>query len=501
MSEAVQEHVRRSRWGGWSVRQRLLVLIVLVMTAGLTVVGAVNFGLQYGSLTERVDAELQQEVSELGQMAQRGPAQDGRPYADVSDLFFAFLTTAVAGNDEAMMGMVEGEVEIFSGGARTFEVAHEEVQTAARGLSLEPGRARVTELRSQGTQLRMLVADVRLPLETRPARFVVVKDIGQQRAEIRRYALTYGVLAVLVLGAVAGLAHLLLGRLLRPLTELRAATAATTTDDLSRRVDVSGADTDVAELVVRYNEMLDRIEAGVQQQRQFLDDAAHELRTPLTIVRGNAELLSADDPQDVEATRRLVLGEVDRMQRLVDDLLMLARVQRPDFLRTGRADVTELTVEAMDRVTALGERTWRLRAGAEGSMRMDRQRVLQAVVQLAANAVKFSEPGSAIELSSAWAVTGSPAAIGAVAAGAVEARRYLVLSVHDEGIGIPDEQQERVFERFARADNAGQAEGSGLGLAIVRVIAEAHGGAVGVASVAGEGSTFWLALPDGSAPA
>lgn len=479
-----------------SVRQRLLALIVAVMTAGLTVVGVVSYGVQFASLNERVDRELQQEVEELGNIAQGGPAQDGVPYQDVQDLFFAFLTTAVPGDDEAMMGLVEGEEPVYSGGARTFEIADEQVQTAARSLEVEPGRARMTELRTQGTQLRVLVADVQLPGETRAARFVVANDIGQQRAEIRQQALTYAVLAVLVLGAVAGLAHLLLGRLLRPLNQLRAATAATTTEDLSRRVDVSGADTDVAELVVRYNEMLDRIEAGVQQQRQFLDDAAHELRTPLTIVRGNAELLSADDPQDVEATRRLVLDEVDRMQRLVDDLLMLARVQRPDFLRIGPVDVTEAAVEAMDRVTALGDRAWRLHASAEGTIRMDRHRVLQAVVQLAANAVKFSQPGTPVEVSSAWALTGSPSAVGAVAAGAREARRYLVISVTDQGIGIPEDQLDRVFERFSRADNAGQVEGSGLGLAIVKLIAEAHGGAVGVASLEGEGSTFWMALPD-----
>lgn len=491
-----EEPPPRGRRGRRSVRERMLALIVAVMTAGLTVTGLVSYGLQYRSLTERVDAELAQEVSELRQLAQAGPAQDGEPYQDVRDLFFAFLTTAVAGEDEAMMGMIEGEVELFSGGARTFDVMHEDVLAEVRSIEVEPGRAVVTEVRSQDTRLRLMVSDVQLPQETRSARFVVVNDIGQQRAEVRRLALTYAVLALLVLAAVAGLAHLLLGRLLRPLNELRAATAVTSTEDLTRRVDVSGADTDVAELVVRYNAMLDRIEAGMQQQRQFLDDAAHELRTPLTILRGNAELLSADDPEDVEATRRLVLDEVDRMQRLVDDLLMLARLQRPDFLRPGPTDVTELAVEAMDRITVLGERAWRLDAGAEGTMRMDRHRVLQALVQLAANAVKFGADGSVVEVASSWAGEGSPAALGAVDAGARPAPRYLVLSVRDEGIGIPADQRGRVFERFGRADNVGQTEGSGLGLTIVRFIAEAHGGAVGVESVEGEGSTFWLALPD-----
>ena len=479
----------------WSVRHRLLVLIVLVLTMGLTATGVISFGLQYRALTERVDAELEQEVSELRLLAQAGPDNDGQPYEDVRDLFFAFLSTAVANDDEALMAVIDGVPVLFSGGERPFDVTDPDVVSAVNALEVPEGRARSTVVRTQGTVLRVLVADVRLPGESRSAQFVVAIDVGSQRSAITNRALTYALLSLLVLLAVAGLSNVLLGRLLRPLAELRAATAAITSDELSRRVDVEGADTDVAELAVRFNSMLDRIEAGVLEQRQFLDDAAHELRTPLTIVRGNAELVRADDPEDVESTRTLILDEVDRMQRLVDDLLMLARSQRPDFLRAEPTDVVELAMDAMDRVTVLGERAWRLRPEAEGMAQLDRQRVLQALAQLAANAVRFSEPGSAVEVRTAWATATSELGRRAVAAGAREASRYLVLSVRDHGIGIPADQLERVFDRFVRADNAGQVEGSGLGLPIVRVIAESHGGAVGVDSVEAEGSTFWLFLP------
>ncbi|GGK79004.1 sensor histidine kinase [Ornithinimicrobium pekingense] len=480
----------------WSVRQRLLAMIVVVMTVGLTVTGLVSYGLGYISVSERVDRELEQEVDELRLLAQAGPAQDGQPYEDAERLLLAFLASSVAGEDEAMAGVVEGQTLALSGGERLFDIDHPDVRATVADLAVEPGQARTTDIRSQGTELRVLVADVQLPQEQRSAQLVVVQDVGRQLAEVRNRALTYVVLAVLVLGAVALLSHLLLGRLLRPLTELREATAMTSTDDLSRRVEVESADNDVAELAVRFNSMLDRIEAGVREQRQFLDDAAHELRTPLTIVRGNAELLRADDPADVESSRALILDEVDRMQRLVDDLLMLARSQRPDFYRPARTDVTELALEAMERITSLGHRTWRLHAEAEGVADLDRQRVLQAVVQLAANAVKFSDRGSVVELSTSWAASTSAEARRAVAAGAREAERYLVLGLRDEGIGIPADQVGRVFERFARADNVGPTEGSGLGLAIVRAIAEAHGGAVGVDSVEEEGSTFFLWLPD-----
>lgn len=485
---------RRPR--AWSVRQRLLAMIVAVMTIGLTVTGLVSYGLGYVSVSERIDGELQQELEELGRLAQSGPEQDGQPYQDVERLFLAFLSSSVAGEDEAMAGIVDGRMLALSGGERLFDIDHPDIQAVVTDLDVQPGQARSTDVRSQGTELRVLVADVQLPQEQRSAQFVVAQDVGRQLAEVRNRALTYVVLAVLVLGAVAVLSHLLLGRLLRPLTELREATALTSTDDLSRRVEVEAADNDVAELAVRFNSMLDRIEGGVREQRQFLDDAAHELRTPLTIVRGNAELLRADDPADVESSRVLILDEVDRMQRLVDDLLMLARSQRPDFYRPAPADVTELALEAMERITSLGQRAWRLHAQAEGALTCDRQRVLQAVVQLAANAVKFSDRGSVVELSTAWASPASDPARRAMAAGGKPAARYLVISVRDEGIGIPADQLTRVFDRFGRADNVGPTEGSGLGLAIVKAIADAHGGAVGVDSVEGEGSTFHLWLPD-----
>src|SRR5690606_40081055 len=110
------------------------------------------------------------------------------------------------------------------------------------------------------------------------------------------------------------------------------ATATIDTEDLTSRVEIRSADNDVAQLAHNFNQMLDRLEQGVANQRQFLDDAAHELRTPLTIIRGNLELMEVGDAEDVDQTRTLVLDELDRMKRLVSDLLMLARSQRPGFL-------------------------------------------------------------------------------------------------------------------------------------------------------------------------
>lgn len=482
---------------GWTVRQRLLVLMTALMFLGLAVTGATTFAIQFASLDERVDAELNQEVAELQRIAQAGPEVDGEPYTDLDALFFAALSTAVAGEDEALMAMVDDRIAYVSGGERPFDVAHPDVLGAVERLAVPEGRARTTTLGTQGTTLRLLAADVRLPEETRAGTLVVVNDLGRQRDLLVRQVWQFALISLGAVALAAGLGHVLLGALLRPLRELREATAEISTESLSRRVEVSGADTDVAELAVRFNEMLDRLDEGVRQQRQFLDDAAHELRTPLTILRGNAELLRPDDPEEVRTTRQLMLDEADRMQRLVDDLLMLARSQRPDFVRLDPTDVTELALETMDRLTALGERAWQLRADAEGRLALDAQRVSQAVVQLAANAVKFSEGGSVVELGTRW-VDGSDARTEAARrAGATGAPRYLAVSVRDQGQGIPEAQLARIFDRFGRAENAAGVEGSGLGLPIVEAIARAHGGAVTVESAEGVGSAFTLWFPDG----
>lgn len=488
---------RPTRFLGRTVRRRLLVLATLMLGLTLLLTGVLTFAVQYATVSERVERELEQEIEELTALARSGPARDGIAYDDAADLFADFMNTAVAGEDEAFLSLLEGRAHLYSGGTgRSFNPNHPEIIEAVNALDVADGRAQITTLRTQGTTLRAIVADVQLPGESRDAEFVVLNDVGSQRALVNRQVITYAGVSLLMLLVGGGVAHLVLGRLLRPLQALREATAQIHPEDLSMRVDVNSAEnTDVAELAIRFNQMLDRIEDGVRQQRQFLDDAAHELRTPLTILRGNTELLQPGDPEDVATTRKLLLDELDRMQRLVDDLLILARAQRPDFIRRSPTELAELAVECMDRITNLGERQWRLTADAEGEVLVDRHRLIQALVQLAANAVKFSEPGSKVELSTAFVPQSDPRVPDAVAAGAAQAAEYLTLAVTDQGRGIPESQLERVFYRFGRGENTANVEGSGLGLPIVKAIVEAHGGSVVVQSTEGIGSRFTLWLP------
>jgi signal transduction histidine kinase len=207
----------------------------------------------------------------------------------------------------------------------------------------------------------------------------------------------------------------------------------------------------------------------------------HELRTPITIMRGHLELLRVDDQTEVNRTRTLLLGELDRMTRLVEDLQTLASAERPGFLAPTGVDVERLLDDALDKARALGDRTWRVDARAEAVVFADGQRLTQALLELARNAVKVTAPGDTI------------------AFGARVDAKTVRLWVRDTGPGVPDDDTSRIFRRFRRGTTR-TPEGSGLGLAIVHAIARAHGGHVALDSVPGSGARFTLVLPYLPAP-
>jgi two-component system, OmpR family, sensor kinase len=221
--------------------------------------------------------------------------------------------------------------------------------------------------------------------------------------------------------------------------------------------------------------MLDRLERAFDEQRRFLDDAGHELRTPLTIVLGNLELLP-DDPQERRETVDLLMDELERMCRIVHDLLLLAKREQPDFLELSTVDVGALTDELATKAAGLAQGELIVESRGQGRVIGDRQRLTEAMLQLAENAAKHGGEGL-IRIGTSVDID--------------EARLW----VRDEGEGIPPEAQERIFERFQRAGDGSRVAGSGLGLAIVKAIAEAHGGRVQVESATGRGTTFTIVIP------
>jgi signal transduction histidine kinase len=245
---------------------------------------------------------------------------------------------------------------------------------------------------------------------------------------------------------------------------------------LSERIPELGRD-EIAELAATFNDMLDRLERAFETQRQFLDDAGHELRTPLTIVQGQLELLETD-PVARRRTLELVLDEVRRMGRMVNDMILLAQSDEPDFLLFEPVDVAALTNDLLGKASALGDRDWRIDEVGRGIIVADSQRLTQAIVQLAQNAVEHTGDGDEIALGSAV----SPGV----------ARFW----VRDAGSGVAPADRERIFARFERGDHEnGSGSGAGLGLAIVTAIAEAHGGRAELGGSACRGATFSITVP------
>lgn len=473
-----------------SVRVRILAVVLGFMAIGLAAAGTVTFTVQLSQLNNRINAELRQEADELQQIALSGPEGDGRPYQNLDDLFFAYLQSGVPGEHESMMALIDGEAEYVIAGERPFELHRPEVLGLVAQEAI-PGLTVTRDIWLDDQLIRLAMVSVQIDADPRSGVLVVGIDVSAQRGAIPTSARTYTLvgLATLLLSGLAG--WVMAGHLMRPVRVLREATGRISAEDLTLRVPINGdADPDLVELAHSFNATLDRLEEGFVGQRRFLDDVAHELRTPLTIIQGNLELADPHDPDDVVQTRELLMDELDRMQRLVEDLLTLARAGRPDFLHLQQVSVPELATELMARLRPLGDRRWGCTALAAGQIAADRQRLIQVVVQLAANAVKFSADGDEITVSLAWAEP--PAEMAARCSGA---GRYLAIAVADTGVGIAPEDQERIFERFTRAQEAQRVDGSGLGLAIVSAIVDAHGGTVQLESGLDKGSTFTIWLP------
>jgi len=201
-----------------------------------------------------------------------------------------------------------------------------------------------------------------------------------------------------------------------------------------------------------------QLESLLERQERFLHDASHELRTPVTIARGHLEVLERTNGDAPEVG--VALDELGRMERILDRLLLLARADQPDFLRLEEVELDRFLEDVFVRWSEVAPRAWRLGSLAPGILRADPEQLRIALDALLENAVKYTEPGDRIELSSR--ATGTKVAI----------------EVSDDGAGVPDEAHARIFERFARADAARTraAGGVGLGLAIVDTIVKAHGG-------------------------
>ncbi|QBI55421.1 sensor histidine kinase [Streptomonospora litoralis] len=468
-------------------RARIMAWVLLLMTSALVLVNVATWQALRTAVDDRIDRALSQEIGEFREFAAVGtdPATQRR-FADLQNLFRMHISQQHPDRNEIIFGYVEDSPQaavptgrIRQGQKPPFDAsadvpARESILTSpnARGVAQTPaGLLRWEKLR--------VTPPGGASAANPPGWFVIGYFVDADMAEVNATMRTLVLVSIAGLAFAGAAAWWVAGQILAPIRLVRQAAAQITEEDLTRRIDVPGND-DVAALAEQFNAMVGRLEEAFSAQRRFVDDAGHELRTPITVVRGHLEVMG-DDPQERRETVRLVTDELDRMARIVEELLLLAKVQRPDFLQPGRVSLAELTSDVDAKVRALGDRDWRLDEIAEGTAYLDPQRITQAMQQLAHNAFQHTEPGAAVRTGSRVSPDG----------------RTVSFWVGDSGPGIAAEDQERIFERFSRAGHGNRADrsGAGLGLAIVRAIADAHYGDVLVRSAPGEGALFTLVLP------
>jgi len=459
-----------------SVRARVLAGLVLLTALALTVAGSTAYYLERVRLDAQLDDALERNIMEFQALATDGVDPDtGEPFDSVSRLLRTGMQRIAMAPNEGMVGFVDDRLE-WRAPAETVPLRLEEDPELMDELSDRLGQDHTlfTLISTSMSTYRVAIVPVVVPADSETGTLVLAFDRSTEHAVLADTYQLYAVVAAGSLIIITVISWFTVGRLLRPIRLLRSTAQEISSTDLSRRIPVTGND-DLAVLTRTVNGMLDRLEGAFTSQRQLLDDVGHELRTPLTIVQGHLELMDTGDAEDTEATKDVVLDEIGRMNRLVDDLMTLARSRRPDFVTPRPTDIALLTDEVLAKARLLGDRDWRLESLATVTCAVDPQRLTQAVLQLCANAVRFSEPGSAISVGSR-----------------VDAD-VLRIWVGDEGRGIAPEDIHRAFHRFERLDP--DMEGSGLGLPIVQSVARAHHGHVEVSSEIGVGTRMTLALP------
>jgi two-component system OmpR family sensor kinase len=461
-----------------SLRARLIAVLLALVAAGLLVADLVTYSSLHSYLNKRVEQQLvsarepvAHAMLERGRPGLRGDSLTQIPLGTYAELRDGSGRTVgqpvVFGYDASVVPRIPASLpSADTRSVREFNTG------AAKGTG--SFRVATYPLQPEGTLI------VAIPL----------REMSQT---LRHQMVVEGLVSIGVLAGLAGIAWLLVRRELRPLQRIGGTAAAIAGGDLTRRVEPTDPRTEVGQLGIALNEMLAQIEHAFSEQtasearlRRFVDDASHELRTPLTSIRGYAELFrrgAADRPEDLATAMRRIEGEAERMGRLVDELLLLARLDQGRPLESAPVDLAAVAADAVADARAIDPgRQVELDvdpAGGAVVVTGDEARLRQVAANLVGNALAHTPAGTPVRVR-VRALDGSGAA----------------LEVADEGPGLSPGDASRVFERFYRADLSRAAGGgTGFGLSIVAAIAAAHGGTATVDSAPGRGTCFTVSLP------
>ena len=471
-----------------TLRLRLVVGLVVLVLAGLAIFGFSTYSLYARTQYDRLDDELRNAVPSAGCalfFVAEYPIPDC-PGAGRGGTFLAPHGTY------AQLRSAEGETQV--------DPDNQELELVDPRSSGRPDLRSITDPGQHGHLFTTgsSVGDGNWRVSVSRAtlggpggeRFLIVVAIPMREVTdaLHRFILIEGSAAAGLLVILGVGSWLIVRRSLRPLEAMATSTRAITAGDLSQRIEPSDGRSEVGQLGLALNTMLGELEvafrerdATEQRLRQFLADASHELRTPLTSIQGFAELfrLGSDHPDlDLPTVMRRIEQESERMKVLVEDLLLLARLDQPRPPRSASVDLAVLCADACSDAHAIDpDRTVSLDAPEPVVIQGDRDHLHQAIANLVTNALRHTPPGTAIDVA-ARCIDGSA-----------------VVTVRDHGHGLDPTALEHAFDRFWQADSARVGSGSGLGLSIVESIAREHDGTVSVANAIDGGAVFTIRIP------
>lgn len=438
-----------------SLRVRTTAIAVVVVGSALLVGGAALVVLLRDSLTDQVRTAAELRAQDVAGVLESGTAPEELAVNDEEDLVIQVVDAA--GRVVASSGNVEGESAI---------------------VDVAPGRseqARATPVDDDSSFL-FVVANADAP----DGRFTVI--VGRSTELVTdATGLVAGLLAsgipflVLLVGVITWRT---VGRTLRPVEEIRREVDEISGSELHRRVPGGPTDDEIARLATTMNRMLDRLEASAERQRRFISDASHELRSPVSVIRQHVEVVLAHPGgTSAEELAETVLAEDLRIQRLVEDLLLLARADENTLRVNWRPmDLDDVVFEEADRLRSGSQVRVDTSAVSAGRVSGDPAQLRRVLVNLGDNAVRHARSTLRFTL---------------------REDDMVVLTVEDDGTGIDETSRTRIFERFVRLDDARARDdgGSGLGLSIVAEIVAAHGGEVVVGDSDLGGARFEVRFP------